>query len=154
MFFTPPNRLPAKSIHLDHCLLRVFESLLPLFPHTICLSSLASSQQPSFNHFFITPPSLQPVHSLPPSPRRFPLPALNIHTITRRPFFFLVPVQISCQRENSSANDGRKVALTPGRPDSQQHVSRLSCWPAHYHLELLAAQTTHPHGLSLTPDRN
>lgn len=68
MFFIPPNHLAAESIHLDHCLLRVFEFLLPFLPHTICLSSLAPSQQPSFNHFFITPLSLWPVH-----PHKLPL---------------------------------------------------------------------------------
>lgn len=119
MFFIPPNHLPAKSIHLDHCLLRVFESLLLFLPHTICLSSLASSQQPSFNHFFITPPSLQPVHphklSLSFPSRCFSHPALNIHT----------PLHVKCvlcvckfhgSGESISANDWSTAALTPATP--------------------------------------
>lgn len=81
MFFIPPNHLPAKSIHLDHCLLRVFESLLPFLPHTICLFPLAPSQQPTFNHFFITPPSLSGLSTLISSLRLFPLLPVTLYII-------------------------------------------------------------------------
>lgn len=154
MFFILPNHLPPKSIHLDHLLLRVFASILPFLLHTICLSSFSPSQHPSLNHFIIT--SFWPVRHhqlalvfffffLPPQLLLCALDPLNVLLILHpgRANFTTISKHISWW-----------LAQTAATPDSQRHVSRLSCWAAHYHLELLAAQTTHPHGLSLTPDRN
>lgn len=59
VFFIPPNHLPPKSIHLDHRLLRVFASILPFLPHTICLSFPAFLPQSFYYNFFLAcPPSL------------------------------------------------------------------------------------------------
>lgn len=157
MFFIPPNHLAAESIHLDHCLLRVFEFLLPFLPHTICLSP--PSQQPSFNHFFITPLSLWPVHphKLPLSfSSPFLLSALNIHYVRRKLHVIcILGTRTSWKCEKRSADE-----WVHSDNDSGHAWFGATCWPSQLLTGSLSFRDTrcanckHPHGLLLTPDRN
>lgn len=82
-FFSPPNHLSAKSIHLDHCLLRVFESLLPPLPsHHLSLFPrfLPAALLQSFFHNSSISPACPPSSAPSVLP---PLSALNIHTTLR-----------------------------------------------------------------------